>query len=142
MTRLPAIAAQDKCTLETRTRSFLNAFRKHGSQQVVADALQAIDGDLHLPLVFLRYRVLYVDQLADHLADGDLALLLMSVRLDGIIPGQLRKRDHVCQRGLRLRAVAHTVEPVGAIQLQFRYMNAQWRTTRDVRIGDPRLQFL
>ena len=117
------------------------AFRKHGSQQIVADALQSVYGRLYLVLVFMRNRVLHISQLARHFPDGDLALLFMFVRLDGIVASQLRKGHHVSQSGLRLPAVTGNVKSVGCTELQLGYVNAQNRTIGDAGVGDSSLEF-
>ena len=79
---------------------------------------------------------------ARHLADGDLALFFMLLRLNRIVARHFGESDHVGQRGLPFRVVAGNIKPVGGIKLQFGYANAQRRTILDTGLGDAILQFL
>src|SRR6202050_981310 len=86
-----AAALQEKHMRETRKPSFLSAFRKHRRQQIVANALEAVNSSLNLILIFVRDRVFHGGQLAGHLTDRDLTGLFVLVRLDGLVAGLFRK---------------------------------------------------
>ena len=58
-----------------------------------------------------------VGKLTDHLADRNLALLFVLVRLNRVIAIQLGKRAYVSQRGLCLPAVPGNIESLSGIEL-------------------------
>src|ERR1700676_149971 len=94
---------RDRCAPQANASSFLFlTSRKHCRQQTVAHLLEPVDRLLYLLLVLAANGVLHITQLADHLADRNLALLFVLVRLDRGIPIQFGKGNHIRQCGLPL----------------------------------------